>query len=317
MLFRSQGAVTSEDIYGLLSEKGQSISLNPRNAFNLSGVLYYVGAGIAFLGVAIFIGQEWDNLPSFVRIFTTLGAGLGLFAAAVILESTKRLDRVPDAFHFLAGLLIPGGIFVTLSELGFRGGHFGPAIIFTVLTFSYFLMYRMYRHNLVLAFAFVYATFAVLLITDALAGNFPPFSLDDFISYRILAIGISYALLGYVFEKSTRAVLSGWLYALGTLAILGSAFALQGWDPNQSGLWELVYIPLIFLLMFLAIILRSRSMLFLPPMFLVADIFKLSDEYFRNTLSWPLLLVLAGFLLIGVGYFTFYLNRKYLNNPSI
>ena len=107
--------------------------------------------------------------------------------ASLLLPAQFLETQLPD-IRFEFG----GGIFVTLSELGFRGGHFGPAIIFTVLTFSYFLMYRMYRHNLVLAFAFVYATFAVLLITDALAGNFPPFSLDDFISYRILVIGISY-----------------------------------------------------------------------------------------------------------------------------
>jgi len=281
-------------------------------AFSISGILYYIGGGIAFLGIGIFVGQQWSDLSSFLRILLTLGAGLAFFVAAALLESTKKLDRVPDAFHFLAGLLIPGGVFVTLNELGFHGGNFGPGIIFAMFFLLYVLAYRFMSRNLLLTFSVLYATFAFFLLTSALMGNAPTFNETDYIAYRFVALGASYIFLGYAFRESSRRVLSPFLYGFGALAVLGGAFALQGWSPTQSIFWEILSPGLVFGAMFLAIHIRSRVMLFLGAVFLIGDIFKITQEYFRDSLSWPLLLIFAGFLLIGVGYLTFYLNRKYL-----
>jgi hypothetical protein len=289
----------------------------PSKTFNLSGILYYVGAGIAFIGVSIFVGQHWADLPSMLRILVTLGAGLALFSAATLLESTKRLDRVPDAFHFLAGLLIPGGVFVTLDELGFHGSDWGPGLIFLALTLAYVLAYRIFRHNLLLLFAIIYGTAAFFLLTEAMATGFISFDRDDYLAYRFVGVGATYLVLGYAFRAMLSKILTPWLYGFGALAVLGGAFALQGWQPTQSIFWEVIYPGLVFGAMFLSIHLRSRPVLFLGAAFLVGDIFKLTDEYFQNSLGWSLMLVLAGFLLIGVGYLTFYLNRTYMKNSSI
>lgn len=311
------GTITPADLRALGSEESQPLPVSSKT-WNLSHVLYYVGAGIAFLGVSIFVGQHWDDLSSILRIFVTLGSGLALFAAAILLESTKRVDRVPDAFHLLAGLLIPGGIFVTLDELGFHGGDWGPGLIFLALTLAYVLIYRLYRspeeegHNLLLTFALCYGTSAFLLLTEGVAAGFVSFDRGDYWSYRVVGIGTSYIFLGYAFRMMHAKVLTPWLYGFGTLAVLGGTFALQGFDPNQSIFWEVIYPGLVFGALFLSIYLRSRAMLFLGALFLIGDIFKLTGEYFRDSLSWPLMLVLAGFLLIGVGYLVFYLNRKYL-----
>jgi hypothetical protein len=42
-------------------------------------------------------------------------------------------------------------------------------------------------------------------------------------------------------------------------------------------------------------------------------ILKITHEYFSKDLGWPLALVLVGFFMIAIGYFSFYLNRKYLS----
>lgn len=311
-----QGIITTLD----LSKFTQTPLVSTQNeaapasrSFNLSGILYYIGAGIAFIGVSIFVGQHWVNLPSILRILVTLGSGFALFSAATLLESTRRLDRVPDAFHFLAGLLIPGGVFVTLDELGFHGSDFGPGIIFLLLTLAYVVAYRFYRHNLLLFFAIIYGTASFLLITEAMATGFVSFDRDDFLAYRFVGIGATYLVLGYAFRTMLAKILTPWLYGFGALLLLGGAFALQGWSPTQSIFWEIIYPGLVFGAMFLSIYLRSRIVLFLGAAFLVGDIFKLTGEYFQDSLSWPLMLVLAGFLLIGVGYTTFYLNKKYIS----
>ena len=312
------GLITPDDLCAFCAHPvalSESKSTEPSKTFNLSGVLYYVGAGIAFIGVSIFVGQHWEDLPSILRILVTLGAGLALFSAATLLESTKRLDRVPDALHFLSGLLIPGGIFVTLNELGFHGSDWGPGLIFLALTFAYMLAYRFYRHNILVLFSIVYGTFAFFLITGAMAAGFVSFDRNDYLAYRFVGVGGTYLLLGYAFLAMREKILSPWLYGFGALALLGGSFALQGWSPTQSICWEVVYPGLVFGAMFLSIHLRSRAVLFLGAAFLVGDIFKLTDEYFQNSLSWPLMLILAGFLLIGVGYVTFSLNKKYMNRP--
>ncbi len=307
-----EGLVTPADLRTLM----ETNEPHPSRAFSISSVLYYIGGGIAFLGIGIFVGQQWTDLSAFLRIVLTLGSGLAFFATAVILESTKRLDRVPDAFHFLAGLLIPGGVFVTLNELGFHGGDFGPGIIFTAFVLLYLLAYRFIERNLLVAFAVLYGTFAFFLLSNALMGSTPIIDRGDYLAYRFVALGVSYLFLGYAFDGTVRKVLSPFLYGFGTLAVLGGAFALQGWAPTQSIFWEVLSPGLVFGTMFLAIHFRSRIMLFLGALFLIGDIFKITQEYFRDSLSWPLMLMLAGFLLIGVGYATFYLNRKYMKNPG-
>ncbi len=307
--------ISADEVRGLLATEAVVASpvstAIPSKTFSISGVLYYVGAGIAFIGVAIFVGQHWDELSSALRILLTLGAGLALFTSAVFLEVGKKLDRIPDALHFLAGLLIPGGIFVTLNELGFHGGNFGPGIIFCALALFYVVAYRMHHHNLLLAFAIIYGTISFGLLTDSVATQVT-MNAGDYISYRIIAVATSYLFLGYAFRESSRKVLSGILYFFGGLGVLGAGMALQGWSPDQSAFWEVVYPGLVFGALFLSTHLRSKSLLFLGAAFCAGDIFKLTDEYFRDNFSWPLALIFAGFVLIGVGYLTVYLNKKYL-----
>ena len=42
-----------------------------------SGILYYIGGGIVFLGLVFFISELWSSFNTFMRIFITLGTGIG------------------------------------------------------------------------------------------------------------------------------------------------------------------------------------------------------------------------------------------------
>ena len=150
-----------------------------------------------------------------------------------------------------------------------------------------------------------------------MAKGFVSFDMTDYTAYRFVGIGASFMVLGYAFRVLFTKVITPWLYAFGALAVLGGTFALQGFKPDQSAFWEIIYPGLVFGAMFIAIFLRSRAVLIFGAAFLVGDIFKLTSEYFQDSLGWPLMLVLAGFLLIGVGYLTFYLNNKYLKASPV
>ena len=76
--------------------------------------------------------------------------------------------------------------------------------------------------------------------------------------------------------------------------------------------WELIFPALAFGALLGGIPLKSRPFLFVGSLFIMIYIIKISAEYFKDSMGWPLALVLAGLALMTVGYLSFYLNRRYI-----
>ena len=77
-------------------------------------------------------------------------------------------------------------------------------------------------------------------------------------------------------------------------------------------IWELLFPGIVFAIMFLSIPLKSRSFLIVGAGYLMAYLEKITSEYFSEGLGWPLALIILGFAIIGVGYYAYHLNKKYL-----
>ena len=166
-----------------------------------------------------------------------------------------------------------------------------------------------------LFFAIIFTTAFFQFIINAIAGNnLSEESYNTLLQYRILVTGLAYMLVAYFLSSTARQFLTGILYSLGALAFLISALALGGFFPDQNIFWELVFPLLVFGMIFASVMVKSRSLLFFGTLFLIVYIFKLTAEYFRNSLGWPLALVLAGMLIIAVGFYAVKINRKYLKN---
>ena len=95
------------------------------------------------------------------------------------------------------------------------------------------------------------------------------------------------------------------LYGLATIAILGAGIFI-------GGLFDLILVLLIFGAFYGSVYLRSGSMLILASLFLIAHTIKLTAEYFVNSVGWPVALICFGFVIIGVGYGTLYLNKTFI-----
>jgi hypothetical protein len=289
---------------------GESIDRQTR----YSTVLYFIGGGVVVIGLVALIAQVWDDLGSVMHVAVTLGSGMVAFTAGVLLSRRQWLGAAGPAFFLIAALVLPFGLAVTLDEAGFQPDRFGwQSLISLVLMGAFAAAYVLFRSNSLLLYAIGYATWAFFAITGWIAGPTPGLDDFEFFEYRALAVGLSYLLLAYSFSETPRRELSGILYGFGTMTFLGAAFALGGWTPSQNAFWELVFPGLVFAVLYASVHLKSKALLTFGSLFLASYLVKITSEYFSDSLGWPLALVISGMMLMGVGYLTLRLKRRYLN----
>lgn len=278
----------------------------------ISEILYYLGGAIVFLGIAILVYQNWTTLSFGTRLLATLGAGVAAYFVGVIFSRDENLKPVGQSFYLISALVTPIGLAVVFDNAGFKVGTAATQSLISFILFgTYLLSYIIFRKAIFILFDIIFGTWLFFSFTTNLTGGNPYFG-TEFLEYRILIVGLTYLLLGYFFSGDEKFPLTGPLYGFGVLGFLGAALSLGGWSPNQNAFWELVFPGLVFGIIFLSIHVKSKSFLTFGSMFLMAYILKITGEYFSQGLGWPLALVLAGLTLIGVGYFAFYLNKKYL-----
>jgi len=306
--------ITREDVVSAYNEgsgtKGSAEKI--AHKINISEILYYLGGAIVFLGITILVGQNWEKLNTVTKIIATLGGGIAAYVTGVLLGHSK-LDRVEQAFFLLSALLLPLGLFTTFDSAGINMEGAGVnSVIFGLLFLFYLASSFLFKKDLFTFFSILFGTIFYFAITSFIAGPVSRFNEEKFFEYRILLIGLSYILLGYGMAKSSQNFMARILYSFGLIGFLGSALALGGWKPNQNAFWEIIFPGIVFSVIFLSTYIKSKTFLVFGSFFLMLYILKITGEYFKDSLGWPLALVLAGFALIGVGYLSVYLNKKYI-----
>jgi hypothetical protein len=284
--------------------------LTHTSAFSITKMLYVLGAAIVVIGVVIFVSQIWQEIGSMGRIVTTLGLGFLFAAIGSILLVSKPNEHIGTVFHFMGGVLIPGGTLVTLSELQVDFASVWPiAITFGVIFACYLLLTSVQKNAILTFFAIANGTAFVYLLVEAIVdGAF--YRHEDLYAYLTMAMGMSYLLLGHAFRGGWNQRLVGILYFFGITGFLGAAFS-QVFD---SVLWQMVYFLVVVGGLSLSVYMRSRSILIISTLFLIAHVAYITGKYFANSLGWPVSLVVLGFVFIGLGYISININKKYIAN---
>lgn len=299
--------------YDLGSGVKTDASLNKRAG--IAEILYYIGGAIIFLGIAILLAQNWSTLSFATKVLATFGVGVAAYFTGVLFSKDKRTETAGHAFHLISALVLPIGIYVILDNSGIDAGSMGSqSFISGLLLSTYLLSYAFFRKNIFALFSILFGTWFFFSVTSYIIGGAPYFEGWEFSQYRVLIVGITYMLLGYSFSTTERSKLSGFLYGFGVLGFLTSALVLGEWKPHQNVIWELIYPGLVFGVLFISVYLKSKSFLTFGTIFLMAYILKITSEYFASGLGWPLSLVVAGLAMIGVGYMSLSLKKKYLNS---
>lgn len=305
----AKGSITQEEIFSTLQLKKEASGNKLASHFTATKILYVIGAVIVVVGIITLISQIWGSLGSLLRVLITLGLGLMLTGTGSVFLKKKPEDSIGLVFQAIGGTLIPGGALVTLHELGSGIDTAWPiAITFGGVTAFYILLTIAHKNSLLTFFSIANGTAFLYLLTAAIL-NSPFYKEGDVYAYLTMAIGISYLLLAYSFGKTGLSqMLSRALYFFGTAGFLGASFS----RVFDSGMWQLFYFVILVGSILTAVYLKNRTVLILTMLFLVAHVSYITGKYFANSIGWPLVLVLLGFIFIGLGFATVRVNKKYI-----
>lgn len=287
-------------------------SSKKKSHFSVTKTLYAIGSIIVIIGILFFVQQIWSDIGSFGRIAITLGLGIAITFSGLALSRGQAGRSIDSVFYLIGGVLIPSGIAVTALELEITDPWMFAFI--TGLAFVFYLVLNFIDKNSVLTlFSIFYGTSTSYLILAAAGQNIDTTILFDMYLYLTIAIGTSYLFLAHSFASTWNKRLVHFLRFFGVLGILWSTFLLQNYDSIFS---ILTYSLIIAGLFFLAGYMKSRLILILSSLFLIAHIWNLTRKYFADSIGWPLTLIFMGLIIIGIGFVSVTINKKYIEKKS-
>lgn len=265
----------------------------------LSKLLGYIGGIFVFAGIGIFISMYWHDFGSAARVIVTLGTGLVLFVMALACLSDKKYERAATPFFLMAALLQPSGILVMLQEYS-TGGDARYGILFMAL-------YMLIQQGAVFYAKrqTVSAFFAIFFSSVFLVTLFDLWDMNEKLIGTV--IGASLMCIAYALNQSRHLAIASFWYVVGSVVLLSAVFAAV-----RGTLYELSYLGLSALIIFLSTIVRSRALLTVGTLSMLCYVGYYTAEHFANVLGWPVALVMIGIVLIALSAFAVRLNNKYI-----
>lgn len=282
---------------------------------NLQTLFYVLGAFIVIVGIVVLIYQFWGDMDQIAKVLLTLGSAISAYSIGYYLHNQEKTKELGLAFLTISLVTYPIGIGTTLDLVGISAIKMsGLTIISAVLFIIYFASYFAFKTWLFLPFVVaagssVFITFTNLLFENTLAPK-------HFNEYRGLVLGITYIALSYYFSLVRKPSMVSIMYFLGFILFLGASIVLTGFKPNINLFWQFAYPFLLVLTFYISVILKSKEILIVGTIFTFVEILKLTSEYFSRTLGWPIALIIAGLVIMGVGYFSFEVNKRLIKQHS-
>lgn len=269
----------------------------------LSRLFGYIGGTFIFVGLAIYVGMRWDDLGSLGRIMVTLGPGFCIFVLAVACTTDTRIDRASTPLFLVASLLQPAGIIVMLREYSHGGDP------------SYGLLFMNFVMGLQQGLTFVAKRRTVLALTTIVFTlGFVTVALDLMdVDHDLMGVvlGVSLTCVAWSLDHSSHKSIAGLAYFFGASILLGAAYDWLHRSPI-----ELLFMGLACGIIFLSTVARSRSLLFVGTLALIGYLGAYISEHFADNLNAPIMLMLIGFVLIGLGALAVKINNTYIARRS-
>ncbi len=293
----------SLDEIKLALESAPALASKPSSSV-LSKLFGYIGGIFVFAGIGVFISMYWDDFGSAARVIVTLGTGLVAFIMGLVCLHDKRYEKAATPLFLMASVLQPTGILVMLREYA-SGGDARNGILFMA---AYMLIQQgatfWEKRRTVLAFS------AILFGTIFIAQLFDIWDWRE--KYIGIVVGASLMCIAYALQKSRHMAIAPFWYFIGAFLLMWSMF-----EVVQNTAFELIYLGLAALLIFLSTYVRSRTLLTVGTLAMLGYIGYYTAKHFANTLGWPIALVIIGIALIGMSALAVRLNNKYIKQKQI
>ena len=245
------------------------------------------------------------------KTILTLGVSVSAYALGYYFFNNTQSKDFGHAFLVISAALFPLGIGTSLDTIGISATRTsGVSVNSAVLFMIFFVSYSVLKAAIFLPFSVIAASTLFFSFTNFLLKDVG--AIPHFYEYRVFILGITYISLGYYFSQSNRKFMTNLMYLFGLLMFFGASMALQGYSPRADFLWQISYPFLLVLAFWGSIKLQSETFLIMATIFTFGEILKLTAEYFSKSIGWPISLIIAGLIIMGIGYMSFELNKRFI-----
>jgi uncharacterized membrane protein len=265
----------------------------------LTRVLAYLGGIFVFAGLGVFIAMNWESMNFVARVVITLGSGIAAFVMALIALNDERYEKAATPLFLIAALLQPVGLLVIFEEF-YGGNKWDVAGLVTsgAMALQQILTLKKTQRTTLLFTGIVFLVAFFLILFDMLDVDY------DFIA---LVLGGSLLSLSVGLDQTRHKVITPFWYFTGSMWFLYGVFALL-----ERSVLEILFLAVVSALVYLSTVVRSRTLLFVSTVAMLAYIGYYSAEHFVQSIGWPIALVFFGLLLIGLSAMAFRINKRYI-----
>ena len=268
-------------------------------------VLGVLGGSFVFAGICAFIALQWDSMNSVSRVIVTLGPGIVALVLGVLASREPRFARATTPLLLAAAILQPTGMLVAFEEFG-SGGDWRMAslTVSAVMAIQFGSLFGSLRRSTTLLIAVLFAAlfwwtaFDLLNLDDALVG---------------LLLGAMLLLAAVGTARIGHADITPLIYFVGAVMFLYGCF-----DAVEDSAVEVLFLAVAAGFVYLSVILRSRTLLVVATLAILAYTGYFTSEHFANSIGWPLSLIAFGLFMLGLSALAVRIDRDYVRQaPTV
>jgi len=285
--------------------------------------LYVIGVIIIVIGIFYTLWIYWNDFSPVARVISFFGIGI-LFSAigSFILYKKSYLGLV---FHTVSAFLLVIGGTIAFIEIESDTSYIWPfGILFFILSIFYLLLALYHKHEMLslisvtlAGFSYYSAVFSNIQYLDKFE-DLGILQLVERLSFSFVVLGFILVFIGYFIKNTWNEKLSKFLYFIGYIHVFFfGLIANEIYNPDSVVNFFLFggYIVLGFLG---AVFLANKPALILSiiaTFYFVISVFgKLVGNYSKSI---PLLVIFLGVLVIGIGYLSYYIDKKFIKKQQV
>lgn len=319
------GNITKEELLSIVQEtSGQDSGFSQQNqeeldesnkknlSEKLTQIFYVIGGIVVLAGIVVLVAQNWTEIGFAGRVTSSVGISLITYIVGLLFRKPEN-SILSQIMFTVSAATAPLGALVLINEVGIEPTFQAQLLIATILLIIFGFAFFVSRRPVLSVISVAFATWAYYTLLLNLLGNEP-----EIMRWATIVLGFAYTTLAvsYRLEGQNKDEVKEKKAARNLIAGAGLASILGAGITFDAGLLFILYIALIFGAFYYGLYMRSRLALIISAIFLVSYIIRLTMLYFAYSVGWPVALIFIGFVVIGVGYLTFYLNKRFISGKK-